>query len=394
MMRIPASETLKMFELASRLEQEGKRVYHFEVGQPDFPTPDNIVRAGIEALNQGFTKYVSARGITPLLDAIAGMYRKRGIEINGRKNVIVTAGAKMALFMGFLSTVDAGDDVLLLTPAWPSYKVMIDTVGATAIEVPTDASYTLDEEKLKERITKKTTCIVVNSPNNPTGGLLMKEDLKTIYDLATDHDFVIFSDEIYEALVYDGHRQTSMLEIDPAMERTLVINGFSKSYSMTGWRLGFAVGNPTTIDNMIRVQQNTTSCATSFVQAAGVEALKGDQSSVEKMRVEYEKRRNLMRSMLCEMGLTNCPLPLGAFYVFPDFSVFGIPSETLAERILEHTGVVCTPGRSFGVEYDGHLRFSYATSSETIKQGLAALSDYLHTLERKPMKEVKAIAVS
>ncbi len=382
MQRIPASGTLRMFELAAKLEAEGRKVYHFEVGQPDFPTPENVVEAAVKALRGGFTRYVSARGIPPLLEAIADRYRARGIDIDPGQNVIVTPGAKMALFMGFLAVIDIGDDVAILSPSWPSYRVMIRNAGASPIDIPTGPDYTFNEEALKERITPDTRCIVINSPNNPTGGVLTKSDLKAIYDLACDHDFVIFSDEIYEHLVYDGFKQTSMLDVDPTMERTLVINGFSKAYSMTGWRLGYAVGNAETIDNMVRIQQNTTSCATSFVQAAGVEALRGSQESIEIMRKEYERRRTLMRNMLCSMESVTCVSPKGAFYVFPDFSAYGMRSTELAEKILQDTGVVCTPGVVFGAAYDTHLRFTYAASEEVIEEGLAVLGDYLSTLKR------------
>ena len=380
MERIPASGTLRMFELAKRLEAEGRRIYHFDIGQPDFPTPDNIVAAGIEALNHGFTRYTPARGIPPLLDGIEKHYANRGINIDGSKNVIVTPGAKMALFQGFLSTIDAGDDVLLLSPAWPTYRVMIRTVGAKPVDVPTFPGYVLDEEELKNACSKSVTALVINTPNNPTGGVLEKDHMKLIHDLAIDHDFVVFSDEIYEMLVYDGFKQTSMLEIDTDMEHTLVINGFSKTYSMTGWRLGFAVGNEETINNMVRIQQNTTSCATSFVQYAGSEALKGDQSSIENMTTEYQKRRDAITSIFCNMPGVQCVNPKGAFYVFPDFSTYGLSSNTLAELILMKVGITSTPGISFGKYYDSHLRFSYATELSEIKEGLGKLAEFLLSL--------------
>ncbi len=380
MERIPASGTLKMFELAKRLEAEGRRIYHFDIGQPDFPTPDNIVAAGIEALKHGFTRYTPARGIPPLLDGIETHYANRGINIDGSKNVIVTPGAKMALFQGFLSTIDAADDVLLLSPAWPTYRVMIRTVGAKPVDVTTFPGYVLDEEELKNACSKSVTALVINTPNNPTGGVLEKDHLKLIHDLSIDHDFVVFSDEIYEMLVYDGFKQTSMLEIDTNMDHTLVINGFSKTYSMTGWRLGFAVGNEETINNMIRIQQNTTSCATSFVQYAGSEALKGDQNSVKKMTTEYQKRRDTITSIFCKMPGVQCVNPKGAFYVFPDFSTYGLSSNTLAELILMKVGITSTPGISFGKNYDNHLRFSYATELSEIKEGLGKLSEFLLSL--------------
>lgn len=369
-----------MFELAKRIENQGRHVYHFEVGEPDFPTPDNIVKAGIEALKHGYTRYTSSRGIPHLLEAIEKFYQRRNMTIDGGKNVIVTPGAKMALFQGFLSTLDAGDDVLLLAPAWPTYRVMVRTAGAKPVDVNTRAPYELDEEALKNAIARSVTALIINSPNNPTGGVLGKDQLKLIYDLAEDNDFVIFSDEIYEALVFDGIKQTSMLEVDTALERTLVISGFSKTYAMTGWRLGYAIGNEETINNMVRIQQNTTSCATSFVQFAGVEALNGDQSSVTKMIEEYNMRRDVVTNLFNEIPGVACVHPKGAFYAFPDFCDVGLSSQTLAELLLQKTGVSCTPGIVFGKHFDSHLRFSFATSMDEIKEGIATLKEYLETL--------------
>ncbi len=380
MERIPPSGTLKMFELANRLESEGKRIFHFEVGQPDFSTPDNIVKAGIDALKQGFTRYTSSRGIPALLHAVETFYEQRNIEIDGGKNVIITPGAKMALFQGVLSTIDAGDDVLILAPGWPTYRVMARTASAKPVDVNTGSGYELNEEALKNAIDKSVTAIIISSPNNPTGGILTKEELKIIFDLAVDHDFVIFSDEIYEALVYDGYTQTSMLDVDPYLERTLVINGFSKAYAMTGWRLGFAVGNAETIDNMVRIQQNTTSCATSFVQHAGVEALTGDQSSITDMVKEYQKRRDVITELLNNIPGVSCVNPEGAFYVFPDFSAAGLSSQTLAELLLQKAGVCSTPGIVFGKKYDTHLRFSFAAGLTDIQEGIAVLTEFLLNL--------------
>jgi aspartate aminotransferase len=380
MERIPPSGTLKMFELAKRLEAEGRRIFHFEVGQPDFPTPDNIIAAGIEALKQGFTRYTSSRGIPSLLEAVEIFYQQRGIEIDGGKHVVITPGAKMALFQGFLSTLDAGDDVLLLAPGWPTYRVMIRTASAKPVDVNTTNGYQLDEEALKNAATKSVTALIINTPNNPTGGVLSRNQLKFIFDLAEDRDFVIFSDEIYEAIVYDGFKQTSMLEVDKSLDRTLIINGFSKTYAMTGWRLGFAVGNEETINNMVRIQQNTTSCATSFVQHAGVEALTGDQSSITRMIDDYQKRRDLITELLNKIPGVSCINPKGAFYVFPDFSAVGLSSATLAELILQKIGVCSTPGLVFGKNYDTHLRFSYSASLNDIRDGMAALSEFIQSL--------------
>ncbi|MHA1614490.1 MAG: pyridoxal phosphate-dependent aminotransferase [Candidatus Thorarchaeota archaeon] len=380
MERIPESGTLKMFDMARRLERDGKKIYHFEVGQPDFQTPQNVVNAGIEALNQGLTRYTPSRGIPPILDAIEGSYKSRGIDFDGSKNVIVTPGAKMALFQGFLGTIDAGDDVLLLAPAWPTYRVLIRMVNAKPVNVYTNGNYTLDEEYLKQKISRTVSALVINSPNNPTGGILKKADLKLIYDLAEDHDFVVFSDEIYESIVYDGFKQNSMLEIDKTMERTLVINGLSKSHAMTGWRIGYAIGNEETIDNMARIQQNTTSCAASFTQYAGAEAITGDQNALDLMIWEYQKRRDLITGLFNEIEGLECLNPQGAFYVFPNFTEYGLSSETLAELFLKKVGICASPGRVFGKKYDGFLRFSYATPLEDIKEGIAKLAEFLPTI--------------
>ena len=380
MQSIPASGTLKMFELATRLQDEGKKIYHFEVGQPDFPTPPNVVQAAKDSLDRGETRYTSSRGIPELLNAIEESYGKRDIEIEGSRNVIVTPGAKMALYQGLFATIDQGDDVLLLNPAWPTYRVMVRIAGGKPVDIPTTPGYLRDEESLKKRVGKSVSAIIINSPNNPTGGILTKSQLKLIFDLAEDHDFVIFSDEIYESLVYDGFTQNSMLEIDPSLERTLVINGFSKSHSMTGWRLGYAVGNAETINNMARIQQNTTSCATSFVQHAGVEAVLGDQSQLKRMLQEYQMRRDRVQELFCEMIGVACLVPKGAFYVFPDFSEFGLSSNTLAELLLKRTGVTTTPGKVFGEDYDSHLRFSYSASLPTIEEGFEKMNVFLDKL--------------
>ena len=377
---IPVSGTLKMHEIAMKMEREDKKVYHFEVGQPDFSTPQNIIDAAIKAMNEGKTRYVSSRGVPELLDAIQYMYEKRNIEVNGKTNVIVTPGAKMSLFGGILSTIDSGDDVLLLSPAWPTYKTMIRMAGGKPVDVPTSPGYVLDEEDLKDKVGREVSAIVINSPNNPTGGVLTKNHLKLIYDLAIDHKFMVFSDEIYESLVYDGFTQNSMLEVDPEMEVTLCISGFSKNYAMTGWRIGYAVGSPSVINNLVRVQQNTTSCAASFVQYAGVEAIMGDQSSIDMMRNAYQERRDMTQSLFSEIADIECLNPMGAFYVFPDFSNYGLSSSTLAELLLKKTGVSTVPGIEFGHHYDDHLRFSYAASPNDIEEGIPAMGKFLETL--------------
>ncbi|TFH03735.1 MAG: aminotransferase class I/II-fold pyridoxal phosphate-dependent enzyme, partial [Candidatus Thorarchaeota archaeon] len=233
----------------------------------------------------------------------------------------------------------------------------------------------------KHKISRTVSALVINTPNNPTGGVLSKDNMKLSYDLAEDHDTVVFSDEIYESLVYDGFKQTSMLEIDPTMERTLVISGLSKSHAMTGWRLGYAIGNDETISNMTRIQQNTTSCAASFTQYAGAIALTSDQSSIGLMVAEYQKRRDVITHLFNEIEGIACLNPKGAFYVFPNFVEYGLSSATLAEFFLKKIGICTSPGGVFGEKYDSYLRFSYSASLEDIEEGMAILTEFLPTIK-------------
>ncbi len=373
---IPESATLRMFELAKARESTGKRVYHFEVGQPDFPTPRNIVEAARNALELGHTGYTSARGIYELREAISETYLSHG-QVDPKTQIIVTPGAKFALFASILSSIDPLREVLILTPAWPSYLVMVRAARARPVVVPAGDDYHFDEEILKSRLTPKTQGIIINTPNNPTGGILTKEDMKSISDIAEDYNLHVFSDEIYDKLVYTPEPVTSMLDIDPNLEHTVIINGFSKSYSMTGWRLGYALSNPEVISNMVRIQQNTTTCATSFVQYAGIEALRGPQDSIKKMVSEYKRRLDVVYDIVRSIDGVRVTKPKGTFYIFPDFSELGIEDKTFAEELLRETGVCTTPGSAFGVAGQGHLRISFSVSLEELKVGLNVLKTYI-----------------
>ncbi len=251
---------------------------------------------------------------------------------------------------------------------------------AKPIEVPTREGYSLDEEALKEKITSRTKMVIVNSPNNPTGGALTKEEMMAVADIAKDHGLLVLSDEIYDRIIYDGFETVSMASINGMKERTIILNGFSKTYAMTGWRLGYAVANKEIIEAMQRVQQATTTCPASFVQKAGVAALRSPQDCVENMIKEYDERRKTIVKKLNEIHGVKCPMPKGAFYVFPDFSAFNKPSKEIVEKLLEEEGVCATAGSAFGTYGEGHIRFSYATSLTTILEAMDKLRKFAQKL--------------
>lgn len=377
---IPPSETLKMLAKSKELEQKGRKIVHLEVGQPDFDTPLHIKEAAINSLKEGFTKYTSSQGIPQLLTAIEEDMRKGDASIT-TKNIIVTPGAKHAILLAMLATLNTGDEVLIPTPAWPTYFTTIKMAGGVDVQIPAETYNKSIVEKLKDGITRKTKMILINSPSNPLGVVMDNKVLDAIYQLAVEHDLLILSDEIYQKLVYDfGERATTMLSIDKECERTIIINGFSKAYSMTGWRLGYAVASPEIVQNMIRLQQNSTTCPTSFVQAAGIAALQGSQDPVKRMVEQFNERRKEITRLLNDIDRVRCPLPKGAFYVFPDFPEVELPSETFALNLLESKGVATAPGAVFGEGGEYHLRISYANSLNEIRRGVGLIKEFIEEL--------------
>lgn len=374
---IKPSGTISMSEKARAMKRSGRKVYNLDVGEPDFDTPEHVKEAACEAIKSGFTHYTSSRGIIELREAISEDLKSRGFEANPEKEIIVTPGAKHAIYCACLATLDPKDEVLVLSPTWPTHFTCIEAAEAKAIEVPCGEAYSLDEEALKGKITRKTKMVVVNSPNNPTGGVLSLQDLKAIADLAVDHDLLVLSDEIYDQMVYDGLEARSMASFEGAKERTIVVNGFSKTYAMTGWRLGYASANKDIIDAMNTVQQATTTCPTSFSQKAGVAALKGTQEPLRKMVEEYDRRRRFIVKGLNEIAGIRCVMPKGAFYAFPDLSSLRMPSVELGSKLLEEEGVCTTPGSAFGECGEGHIRCSYATDLETISAALEKIKKFV-----------------
>jgi len=378
MSRIPPSGTIMMAEIARKMEREGKKIYHMEVGEPDFDTPQHIKNAAYKAIREGFTHYTSSKGIPELREAVSEYLKgERGIDADPEKEILITPGTKHAIYCCCQATIDEGDEVLLLSPIWTTFFAAVKAVGGKPIEVPTDENYDVDEEEFKSLLSERTKMIVINSPNNPTGGVAGERTLKLLADTAVERDLLVLSDEIYERFLYDGVKSPSIASFGGMKERTIVVNGWSKAYAMTGWRLGYAVAEKSIIEAMMKIQQMTTTCPPSFVQKAGVEALKGPQECVRDMIRKYDERRRVVVERLNRIDGVNCPRPKGAFYVFPSFKSFGMPSKEIVETLLIRKGVCATPGTAFGETGEGHIRFSYATSLDVINKAMDLLAEFV-----------------
>ncbi|MDH5442887.1 MAG: pyridoxal phosphate-dependent aminotransferase [Hadesarchaea archaeon] len=376
MKEIPPSSTFKVLNLAKELERQGKDIVHMEVGEPDFDTPAHIKRAAEEALARGMTKYTPSAGLPELREAITEHLATKGISTDA-KNVIVTPGAKHAIFCTLAATLDPGDEVIIPSPCW-TYEAMVRIVGGKPVFIESKQSdeFKVKVEHVQEALTDNTRMILLNYPNNPTGAVMQKKDLQSIIDLAINHDIWILSDEIYDCLVYEG-KHVSVMSLPNTAERTIYINGFSKAYAMTGWRLGYAVAPVELIAEINKIQQASTTCAAGFVQAAGVAALRGPQDCVREMRDEYRKRRDVIVNGLNSIDEFECIKPAGAFYAFPRIKKPGISSLDFCEFLLREAGVAAVPGSGFGPYGEGHARFSYATSIQNIQRGLDQMGDAL-----------------
>jgi len=374
---IKPSGTMAMAERAREIERKGRKIHHLDIGEPDFDTPTHIKEAAFKAINEGFTHYTSSRGMLELREAIAEDLKTRKIDADPNEEILVTPGAKHAIYCACLSTLNPNDEVLVLSPTWPTHFQCVEIAEARVVEVPCGEDYSLNEEELKARVTRKTRMILMGSPNNPTGGVLSEEAIKAIVDIAEDDDFLILSDEIYDRLVYDDSKPLSPASLENGRERTIVVNGFSKTYAMTGWRLGYACASRDIIEAMTRIQQATTTCPVSFVQKAGIAALRGPQGQIEKMVEEYDRRRRFIVEKLNEIKGIRCVMPKGAFYVFPDISSLKMRSSEFCLRLLEEAGVSTTPGSVFGECGEGHIRVSYASDIQTISEGVKKIGEFV-----------------
>jgi aspartate aminotransferase len=362
---IPESATMKIADIAAKLRSEGQDIISFSLGEPDFETPENIKRAAKTALDRGETHYTQGSGIPELQEAIAEKLKNDNNLDVSPADVLVTTGAKQAIFEAICTLIDDGDEVLLLDPAWVSYSAIVKFAGGKPVMVPVSEQEGYVPVDLQSHMTRNTKLLILNSPCNPTGAVYGKNVIKAAAEAAEDHGVFVLSDEVYEKIIY-GAKHHSIGSLIP--DRTITINGFSKAYAMTGWRLGYATAPAPILQGMLKIQQHSVSNATSFVQRAGVEALRGDQGAVRAMVAEFKKRRDIMIDALRKMGI-ECAPPRGAFYAFAKVSQFGNSVE-VTEKLLRDALVAVTPGSAFGPNGEGYVRLSYATSRQNIEDGI------------------------
>jgi len=370
---IGPSPIVVLREMAGEMRAAGQAVIDLTIGEPDFDTPQFIVHAAEAAMEAGFTHYVSSRGIGELRQAIAQKLEgENGLHYDPDQEIVVTLGGKQALFSTILATIEEGDEVLILDPAWVSYDPCVRLAGGIPIHVPLSASdnFLITTEFLQPYLSKGTRMVILNSPNNPTGRVMTEDEIEAVASLAEEADLLILSDEIYEKLVYDGRQHLSIAALPSMRKRTVVVNGFSKAYAMTGWRLGYMAAPAAIVAAMIKVHQHSVTCAASFAQKAGVVALNGPQDELQAMVAEFQARRDLICEGLDSIPGISCPRVEGALYAFPDISALGLPSSKLAERLLLEGGVATIPGIAFGASCDSHLRLCFATSRQELERAL------------------------
>jgi aspartate/methionine/tyrosine aminotransferase len=360
---------------AGRMEAAGKEIIHFEIGQPDYDTFSNVSLAGIKAITEGKTRYTDPAGIPSLREAIAeDAARRRGIQIHPEE-VIVSPGGKPNLFFPTLALVESGDEVIYPNPGFPTYEAMIGVAGGVAVPVPLleENSFSFDLEAFDRLIGKRTKLIILNSPSNPTGGVIPRADLEHIAAQSQRFDCWVMSDEIYARIAYDGLQVFSIASLPGMLQRTVIVDGFSKTYSMTGWRLGYGIMPKELAERVGLLLTHSLGSTAHFTQFAGIEAIRGPQDRVEGMIAEYQRRRDVIVAGLNSLPGITCQKPQGAFYVFPNIKGTGMTSNALANLILEKAGVALLPGSSFGEYGEGYLRLSYATTIPTIEKGLARI---------------------
>jgi aspartate/methionine/tyrosine aminotransferase len=379
MSRLGTETAFEVLVKARALEAKGRDIVHLEIGEPDFDTPGNIVDAAVDALHKGFTHYGPSAGLPPLRDAIAeDVSRSRGIKVTPEE-VVVVPGGKPIIFFTILALCDEGDEVIYPNPGFPIYESMINFVGAKAVPIKLreEIDFRLDVNELKSLITDRTKLIIINSPQNPTGGVLGKQDIEDIAAAIGDRDIMVMSDEIYSRLLFEG-KHHSIASINAMRERTIILDGFSKTYAMTGWRMGYGVMRPDLAQHVARLMTNSNSCTASFTQIAGVEAIRGDQSSVDKMNKEFMRRRDYFAERVNKIKGFSCRVPKGAFYMFPNITKTGWPSKKLADALLEEAGVAALSGTAFGAFGEGYLRFSIANSMDNIKKALDRVEEWVN----------------
>jgi aspartate aminotransferase len=371
MERLGTETAFEVLVKAKALEAQGRDIIHLEIGEPDFDTPNNIIDAGCDALRKGFTHYGPSAGMAELREVIA-QYVSETRRVNVTPDeVVVVPGGKPIIFFSILALAEDGDEIIYPNPGFPIYESMINYVGAKAVPIRLreELDFRLDVDEVASLISDRTKLVILNSPQNPTGGVSTKEDIDAIARTIGDRNIMVLSDEIYSRLIFEGEHH-SIMSIDGMKERTILLDGFSKTYAMTGWRMGYGVMRADLATHISRLMTNSNSCTASFTQIAGIEALRGPQKSVDAMRTEFEKRRDVMVAGLNKIKGFSCRVPHGAFYVFPNITKTGWPSKKLADALLEDAGVAALSGTAFGNFGEGYVRFSVANSIENIEKAL------------------------
>lgn len=371
--RLGTESAFEMLAKAKALERSGRKIIHLEIGEPDFDTPEHIAAAAKEALDRGHTHYVPAPGIPELRTAVADFLERTGRMRTSPDQVVVTPGAKPIMFFTIMALCAEGDEVLYPDPGFPMYASISAFAGARPVPVPIRErnGFTIDPDELASLVTDRSRLLILNSPHNPCGGAATAEQVEAIAAIALEHDLVVLSDEVYWALRYGGEHH-SVLDVDGMADRTVLLDGWSKTFAMTGWRLGFGVFPAPLVEPVTRLVINSVSCTSAFSQHAAIAALRGPWDPVEEMAAAFRERRDVIVSGLNAVPGVSCVEPRGAFYAFPNVRELGTPAGILADRMLERAGVACLPGTAFGQYGEGYLRFSYANSVDNIRAAMAA----------------------
>ncbi len=375
--RLGTETAFEVLVKARALEAQGRDIIHLEIGEPDFATPANVVEAASRALREGYTHYCPSAGLNELREAIACEIRTtRGVKVDPDW-IVVTPGGKPIMFYLLLAVVEAGDEVLYPNPGFPIYESMINFAGGTPVPIPLrqELKFRFDPREFQSKVTERTKLIIINSPQNPTGGLLTESDLQTIAEVARERDVLVLSDEIYSHIIY-GEAHQSIATLSGMLERTIILDGFSKTYAMTGWRLGYGVMHPTLQTHVSKLVTNSVSCTAPFIQRAGLEALANTAAAVSHMVAEFRRRRDLIVRGLNEIPGLQCLCPSGAFYVFPNIRAFGKSSSEFADRLLMEAGVAALSGTAFGSYGEGYIRLSYANSLENLDRAIQRIREF------------------
>ncbi|RZS32647.1 aspartate/methionine/tyrosine aminotransferase [Herbihabitans rhizosphaerae] len=383
MERLGTESAFEVLARARALERTGRKVVHLELGEPDFDTPAHIRAAAAKALEEGHTHYVPAPGIPELRSTVADFLERTGRLRTTPEQVVVTPGAKMIMFLAIMALCEEGDEVIYPNPGFPMYESLTAFAGATPVPIPLRERnrFTVDPDELASLVTDRTKLLIVNSPHNPCGSSLSAEQVDAIAEIAIKNDLLVLNDEVYWALDYAADRR-SLLDIDGMVERTILLDGWSKTFAMTGWRLGYGVFPQALVEPVTRLLINTASCTSAFSQHAAIAALTGPWDEVDKMKAAFLRRRDVIVSGLNDLPGVSCVEPGGAFYAFPNISELGMPAAELSTMLLEQAGVACLPGTAFGAHGEGHLRLSYANSIEDIQAAIDAFRTLLSEVAR------------